>query len=156
MRRIVVFLFFIIVYTTAAKSQNVTDLKSQPIAGKISESSLQLKENEFDFGNIPQGKPVTHVFEALNTGEDSLRILNVQASCGCTTPEWERGKVIAKGEKTFITVGFNAAVKGKFSKEITITYNNNQIRQITIKGDVWETPSTSAPENKELGSLKDL
>ena len=29
--------------------------------------SLSLKETEFDFGKIPQGKPVTHDFEFKNT-----------------------------------------------------------------------------------------
>ena len=33
----------------------------------------------------------------VNTGKDSLRIVNIQASCGCTTPEWDRDKAIAPG-----------------------------------------------------------
>ena len=119
------------------------------------EEALLLKEAEFDFGKIPQGKPVTHIFEIINKGTDSLHIANVQASCGCTTPEWDRGKVQAPGEKTKITVGYNAAGEGPFNKSITITYNGTQSKQITIKGEVWKTPVTSAPENKELGSLKD-
>ena len=36
---------------------------------------LTLKEIEFDFGKIPQGKPVTHIFEVVNkNGKDSLKI----------------------------------------------------------------------------------
>jgi hypothetical protein len=119
------------------------------------EDVLALKETEFDFGKIPQGKPVTHIFEVSNTGKDSLHIQNVQASCGCTTPEWDRDKVQAPGEKTKITVGYNAASEGPFTKQITITYNGSQTKQIVIKGEVWKTPATSAPENKELGTLKD-
>ncbi|MEO7766973.1 MAG: DUF1573 domain-containing protein, partial [Ferruginibacter sp.] len=59
------------------------------------------------------------------------------------------------GEKTYITVGYNAASEGKFSKPVTITYNGTQSKQIIIKGEVWKTPVASAPENKELGNLKD-
>jgi hypothetical protein len=114
-----------------------------------------MQETTFDFGKIPQGKPVTHIFDAVNTGKDSLRISNVQASCGCTTPEWEREKVQAAGEKTKITVGYNAAAEGPFSKFITITYNGTQTKQLTIKGEVWKTPISSAPENKDLKSLKE-
>lgn len=117
--------------------------------------TLAMKEVEFDFGKIPQGKPVTHIFDVTNIGKDSLHISNVQASCGCTTPEWERDKKQAPGEKTKITVGYNAASEGAFSKQITITYNGTQTKLLTIKGEVWKTPVTSAPENKELGSLKD-
>ena len=118
------------------------------------EDALLLTEREFNFGKIPQGKPVMHMFEVTNNGKDSLHISNVQASCGCTTPEWERNKTQAPGEKTNIKVGYNAASEGPFSKQITITYNGTQTKQIIIKGEVWKTPATSAPENKGLGSLK--
>ena len=116
--------------------------------------TLALKEAEFNFGKIPQGKPVTHVFEITNTGKDSLKIVNVQASCGCTTPEWERDKPLAPGATAKITVGYNAAAEGPFTKPVTITYNVSQTKQLFIKGEVWKTPASSAPENKSLGDLK--
>ena len=115
---------------------------------------LTLKETEFDFGKIPQGKPVTHVFEVANNSKVPLNITNVNASCGCTTPEWEKDKTVAPGEKTKITVGYNAAAEGPFTKFITVTYNEAQSKQITIKGEVWKTPGSSAPENKGLNDLK--
>jgi len=128
------------------------------IIGKPVNSSdglLVLKETIFDFGKIPQGKPVTHVFEVTNNGQDSLKISNVQASCGCTTPEWDRDKVQAPGEKTKINVGYNAAADGPFTKFITIAYNGDKTAQLTIKGEVWKTPLNSVPENKDLNTLKD-
>ncbi len=115
---------------------------------------LTLKETEFDFGKIPQGKPVTHVFEVINNSKVPLNITNVNASCGCTTPEWEKDKVVAPGGNTKITVGYNAAAEGPFTKFITVTYNEAQSKQITIKGEVWKTPGSSAPENKGLNDLK--
>ena len=116
--------------------------------------TLVLKESEFNFGKIPQGKPVTHIFEITNTGKDSLNIVNVQASCGCTTPEWERNKPIAPGATAKITVGYNAAAEGLFTKPVTITYNGSEIKQLFIKGEVWKTPAASAPENKTTSDLK--
>lgn len=125
-------------------------------AGTIAQADnlLFLKEVEFDFGKIPQGKPVTHIFEVINKGKENLKITNVHASCGCTTPEWEKDKVIAPGESTKITVGYNAAAEGPFNKFITVSYNDTQSKQITIKGEVWKTPGSSAPENKGLNDLK--
>ena len=134
---------------------NTASVQQEPAKVAIIDNALTLKETEYDFGKIPQGKPVTHVFDVVNNGSDSLHITSVQASCGCTTPEWDREKVQAPGEKTKITVGYNAASEGLFTKQITITYNGAQTKQITIKGEVWKTPVTSAPENKELDSLKD-
>ena len=124
------------------------------IAPVVVNEALGLKETEFDFGKIPQGKPVTHAFEVKNNGSDSLKIVNVQASCGCTTPEWEHDKAIAKGGTTKINVGYNAAAAGPFTKFITITYNGTLTKQITIKGEVWQTPAASAPENKATQDLK--
>ncbi|MFZ4058215.1 MAG: DUF1573 domain-containing protein [Ferruginibacter sp.] len=134
--------------------------KESNAAAKVLEvktaEDLQLKESEYDFGKIPQGKPVTHIFEVSNGGNESIKIDNVQASCGCTTPEWEREKVLKNGESTKITVGYNAAAEGPFTKSITITYNGNKSKQFLIKGEVWKTPATSAPENKAAGTLKEL
>lgn len=135
----------------------VNSVNAQTESKADSSDVLTLKEAEFDFGKIPQGKPVTHVFEVVNkNSKDSLKISNVQASCGCTTPQWDANKVQAPGENTKITVGYNAAAEGQFIKTITVSYNGTQSKQITIKGEVWKTPLTSAPENKELNGLKDL
>lgn len=125
-------------------------------AGTIAQADnlLVLKETEYDFGKIPQGKPVTHIFEVFNKSNADLKISNVHASCGCTTPEWEKDKVIAPGGSTKITVGYNAAAEGPFTKFITVSYNETQTKQITIKGEVWKTPGSSAPENKGLNDLK--
>ena len=149
--------------TSAYPATAIAPVKSDaaiatPVANAISigdaENLLSLKETEFDFGKIPQGKPVTHVFEVTNKSNMPLKIANVNASCGCTTPEWEKERVIAPGEQTKITVGFNAAAEGPFTKFITVTYNETQSKQITIKGEVWKTSGSPAPENKGLNDLK--
>lgn len=141
--------------TLVASNAKTTVTEISKPAAIAADEILSLKEAEFNFGKIPQGKPVTHNFEVINSGKDSLRIVNVQASCGCTTPEWDREKVQAPGEKTTIKVGYNAASEGPFNKTITITYNGTQTKQMIIKGEVWKTPVTSAPENSALGGLKD-
>jgi len=157
MKKLIVVLAISISGLAAAAQTAANTASVQPDPSKVAliDNVLTLKQAEYDFGKIPQGKPVTHVFDVVNNGSDSLHITSVQASCGCTTPEWDREKVQAPGEKTKITVGYNAASEGLFTKQITITYNGAQTKQITIKGEVWKTPVTSAPENKELDSLKD-
>lgn len=117
------------------------------------EDMLQLKETEHDFGKIPQGKPVYCVFEITNTGSESLKLDNVQASCGCTTPEWSREPIPA-GATAEIKVGYNAAGVGPFDKFITITYHTNQSKQVKIKGTVWKAPEGTAPVNASINFLK--
>ena len=155
MKRIFTILCALSITYIATAQTNVTvtpsvknDKTSDPAPDVIS-----LKETEYNFGKIPQGKPVTHIFEFTNTGTTPLSLQNVQASCGCTTPEWSKDAV-APGATAKITVGYNAMNEGTFTKFITITYNGTQTRQINIKGEVWKTPASSAPENNGLNSLK--
>ena len=119
----------------------------------ISEDVLQIKEMEHDFGKIPQGKPVYYTFDIVNTGKTELKLDNVQASCGCTTPEWSKDP-IAPGASAKIRVGYNAAAENNFEKYITITYNSTQSKQLKIKGTVWKAPEGSAPVNASIDLLK--
>jgi hypothetical protein len=114
---------------------------------------LKLKEEAHDFGQIAQGKPVYYTFVISNTGSQPLVLDNVQASCGCTTPEWNQ-KPIPAGGSTDIKVGYNAAAEGHFDKFITITYNTNQTKQLKISGTVWKAPEGSAPANASVQFLK--
>ena len=141
---------------TKVSKKNKTTTTNYAVAKGTSENhseSLNLKETEFDFGKIPQGKPVTHIFEFTNTGTTPFALDNVQASCGCTTPVWDKDTVAA-GQTAVIKVGYNAANEGPFDKSITITWNGDQTKQIIIKGEVWKTPVTSAPLNTALITLK--
>ena len=142
MKKISFFLFFLFSFL-ASKAQT----------GAAANDVLQVKETEFDFGKIPQGKPVFHYFEIINTGNKPLKLDNVQASCGCTTPEWSKDEIAPKASSK-IKVGYNAANDGYFEKFVTITYNGNQTKQIKIKGSVWQAPIGSAPANASVQLLK--
>ncbi len=119
----------------------------------VPEDVLQIKDMLHDFGKIPQGKPVYYIFEIVNTGKTELKLDNVQASCGCTTPEWSKDP-IAPGATAKIKVGYNAAAENYFEKPITITYNGTQSKQLTIKGTVVKAPDGSAPVNASIDLLK--
>ncbi len=118
------------------------------------EDVLALKETMFNFGKIPQGKPVNHIFTVTNTGKKGFKLDNVQASCGCTTPQWNKDKVVEPGKTAEITVGYNAAAAGTFNKSITITYNGGQSKVLNITGEVFTTPAASAPANDAMKDLK--
>jgi hypothetical protein len=116
---------------------------------------LVAKETAYDFGRIPQGKPVTHNIVITNTGKDPLVIENVQASCGCTTPEWSK-EPIQSGKSSEIKVGYNAASEGQFEKTITIFYNQGQTKTLVIKGNVWRIHEQTAPKNNSVSLLKNV
>ncbi len=114
---------------------------------------LQVAEAEYNFGAVPQGKPVYHDFVVRNTGSKPLVLTDVHASCGCTTPEWKKDPV-APGSTATIKVGFNAASEGNFNKSITIQYNESLQKQLLISGNVWRAPEGAAPPNAAVQFLK--
>jgi hypothetical protein len=140
----------LVILGLASLVQAQTGVK-QPESGDV----LLARETRYDFGKIPQGKPVTHIFEVVNTGAEPLQIENVQASCGCTTPEWSH-EPIAPGASKKITVGYNAAANGKFEKAITVFYNSGKTKLLYIKGEVWQTPADPAPANASVQLLKNI
>lgn len=161
MKRII-FLLFAAGAVNTLQAQTVTPVKDDhaghnhgavTIAPPPTADVLQVKELEFDFGTIPQGKPVYHFFEVKNTGTSSLKLDNIQTTCGCTTPEWSKDP-IAAGAATKVKVGYNAASEGPFEKFITIQYNGTGTKQIKIKGNVWKAPPGAAPTNAAVQFLK--
>jgi hypothetical protein len=163
MRRQFLFLIFSGICLTSAAQHSAHDGHNhgtEPTATLSNEKkadpqhTIAFSEEVYDFGKIPQGKPVHHSFDFQNTGKTGLKLTNVQASCGCTTPEWEKDKEIGAGGKSAIKVGYNAAAEGPFSKVITVTYNEGLVKILTIKGEVWKTPATSAPANNATGDLQ--
>jgi hypothetical protein len=143
-------LFTVLAFALIAIASNAQGTQTN---NKTAADMLLLKETSFDFGKIPQGRPVTHEFEIVNTSSDTLKLENVQASCGCTTPVWKKDPV-APATSTKINVGYNAMAEGSFEKVVTIYYNGGQMKTLTIKGNVYKTPATSAPQNASIELLK--
>ncbi len=94
-----------------------------------------------NLGEIKEdGGPVAHNFVFLNSGKGYLKILNVKASCGCTSPEWTTDS-IAPGQLGFIKVEFDPNNRpGRFSKTLTVTSNAEPaIQVLTIEGSVQKS-----------------
>jgi hypothetical protein len=124
---------------------------------------VKVKETEHDFGQIPQGKPVFYFFEITNTGLIPLKLDNVQASCGCTTPEWNKDP-IAAGATDKIKVGFNAANEGYFENLLpshtTEIRQNNQNKRNCMEGPcricTCECLSTIFKTTNSISNMKKL
>jgi hypothetical protein len=105
--------------------------------GFAQKPAMTFTTKEHDFGTVKEevGR-ISYVFEFINTGTADLVLKNVQASCGCTTPEWTKSPV-TPGNKGFINVTYSTLGRpGPFSKSITVTTNTNAREILTIKGNV--------------------
>lgn len=113
------------------------------------QADIKFNKVEHDFGNIPQGTPVTTEFEVTNTGKAPLIISNVNVTCGCTTPFFTKDPIMP-GKKGLIKATFNAAAAGTFTKGITVVTNVPEKSGVplTIKGTVIATAVVPAVPTK--------
>ena len=107
-------------------------------------AEISFSETSYDFGQIEEGGGnVSHVFEFTNTGSTPLVIQRVNASCGCTTPEWTKTP-IEPGKRGNVTATYNPLGRpGAFNKQVYVYSNSsNEMVNLTIKGNV--TPKSSS------------
>lgn len=105
--------------------------------GMNAQTDIKFIEEVYDFGFVTEGEQVTHDFEFENNGSDTLKLLNVKPSCGCTTPNWPRNPFL-EGESGEIRVSYNSKGRvGRFQKYITVSSNaTNAELKLVIKGVV--------------------
>lgn len=108
---------------------------------------MKFVEDVYDFGKIKQNSVVEHTFEFFNAGGDTLKILDISASCGCSVGKLSK-KEFAAGEKGTIDVRFDT--RGKFGNQIQRIYirtnePDNPTKIITIKAQVY-IDTTGAPK----------
>jgi len=112
--------------TNQQKEANNATENAIPAALKPSaEKQPILKEDKpyVSLGRITEGDSFFHTFNFKNTGNLPLKIISVNASCGCTTPKWTT-EIIQPGKKGFIRVKFDSKGKeGKLQKSITAYCN---------------------------------
>ncbi|MBD2722690.1 DUF1573 domain-containing protein [Hymenobacter armeniacus] len=98
---------------------------------------MQFETDNHDFGNVPEGTMATHEFKFKNTGNQPVVIANVQASCGCTTPDWTKTPVMP-GKTGIIKAMYSSAGRpGVFNKTVTVTSNAAEPSKVlSIKGTV--------------------
>jgi hypothetical protein len=128
---------------------------------------IKFKDTRHEFGSVPEGSYPTWVFKFVNTGNQELKLTDVKASCGCTSPQWSRDP-IKPGDSGEVKVVFNSAgyAGRQFAKSVTITTNiteNNQPKQefLFIQGNVAakipeipQYPVKFTELKHDLGTLK--
>ena len=95
---------------------------------------LKFSNDNYNMGNIPYGKPTEFNVTIENISSAPITLNNVQVSCGCTTPKFQANEVIAPGQKTTVTLGFNGSAMGNFSKSATIFLSENLIKTVSFSG----------------------
>ncbi len=90
---------FVIVVTLAAQ-----------MVGLIGTSAVQSELSQpdgayHDFGEVAEGRPVTHDFRIRNDTDRAVRLLGVQPSCACSNAELS-DKLLEPGEEATLTIEY--------------------------------------------------
>ena len=106
-------------------------------------AEFKFNEEKHDFGKIPQGTPVTTIFEFTNVGKEPLILTEVRPTCGCTIADYTKTPVKA-GDKGVIKITYNAAVAAPFNKTIVVTSNaKTPQKYLNIVGEVVAKAASS-------------
>ncbi|MGB8657635.1 MAG: DUF1573 domain-containing protein [Candidatus Zixiibacteriota bacterium] len=94
--------------------------KKEPSPAKISFS-----ETLWDFGHVPKTGIVSHTYWIKNIGQDSLTIVKVRPTCGCTTTPLSQ-KSLGANESADMKIFFDPRkmVTGEATKKLQIISND--------------------------------
>ena len=101
-----------------------------PQTGKV-----ELSAAEYDFGTIPNTKPVSKVFEVRNVGRGKLEIAGVSTSCGCTTAAVNK-RQLAPGETAELQVTYDpqahGGATGQFMRVVYVRTDDPDVPEATL------------------------
>jgi hypothetical protein len=116
---------------------------------------IVFRKKVFDFGKIIEGKTVSCNFSFSNQGDSALKILHIEAKCGCTVANLDK-KTYNPGEKGRIDVTFHSTGrKGKIAKHIFLLTNDEENKHVmlTVTGIVKKT-WLCEPKKIEFGEIE--
>lgn len=92
---------------------------------QLSKARIFLPDTRWDFGYVPKGGSVSHVFRIKNIGEDTLIIVKVRPGCGCTMAPLSKDR-LAPDETADLEVIFDSEKirEGRTSKKVQIISND--------------------------------
>ncbi|MCS6895921.1 MAG: DUF1573 domain-containing protein [Bacteroidia bacterium] len=140
--------------------------KKADTEGKSVESApaklVDFPKVEHDFGKIKEeDRTASTRFSFKNISKDPIRIVDVKASCGCTSPNWSKD-IVSPGKEGYVEAMYSSWGRpGIFTKTLTVRIRSEkdttkeETHVLTIKGEVLPRPK--GPEDfypTKVGNLR--
>jgi hypothetical protein len=106
----------------------------------LCQPKISVDKTKIDMGVIYNGETKKARIVIKNVGSDSLKIVGVTTSCGCTTAKRPKD-YLRRGEQDAVEIEFNSTgFRGKIEKHVSIMTNDplTYTTEVTIVGDVIE------------------
>jgi len=95
-------------------------------------ATIAFDKYKYDFGTIKESSgKVSVVFTFTNSGDFPLVIMKVEASCGCTTPEWTR-EPVAPGKQGYIKATYDPTNRIYFFERSLTVYSSGNPSKIVL------------------------
>jgi hypothetical protein len=109
-------------------------------AAGLCQPRISVDKTKIDLGVIYNGETKKARIVIRNIGNDSLKIVGVTTSCGCTTVKRPKD-YLRRGEQDIVEIEFNSTgFRGKVEKHVSIVTNDriSQTTEVTLVGEVTE------------------
>ena len=112
-------------YSTHNGPQQSTAIQTTNVRIPWSQKLIEAVTTKHDFGAVPAESKQEHIFEFTNTTPDTLELVGVKASCGCTKPTILT-RTVAPGEKAQVLAQFQTKTfRGEKKATVTVSLNRN-------------------------------
>jgi len=86
-----------------------------------------------DMGDVYQGQKADKIISITNSGNDSLRITEVKAQCGCTATLLSR-KIVGPADTSNLAISFDTRnYNGPVTKQVYISSNDSTTPKLTVQ-----------------------
>jgi len=141
---------FILLVILGSWSTSVSAQQDSSFTPKDIHLLAEFTNADYNMGNVPIGKGGEfNVYIKNISAKDTLMIVDVKVSCGCTTPKYRSNDPILPGKSSYITLGFNGSGGGPFTKFTDIIFQSGQSKQIKFSGVAVSEPSPAEPAKKQ-------
>ena len=109
-----------------------------PISAALGQPKIQATGGPtYDFGDAYTGNKVDRMLTIRNVGNDTLRISDVKAQCGCTAAMMTTTR-IAPGDSGKLSISFNTSAYGgsRPTKQVYVSSNDTSQPKLTITFNV--------------------
>jgi hypothetical protein len=141
---------FILMIILGGWSTSVSAQQDSSFTPKDIHLLAEFTNADYNMGNVPIGKGGEfNVYIKNISAKDTLMIVDVKVSCGCTTPKYRSNDPILPGKSSYITLGFNGSGGGPFTKFADIIFQSGQSKQIKFSGVAVAEPAPAEPAKKQ-------
>lgn len=118
------------------------------ISAGLKAQSVSIKNEKYQMGKIPYGKPVEYVVEITNTGKDTLTMETARAGCGCTTPNFTPNQKFGPGQSVKVNIVFNGSVLGNFTRFTDLVFSGGMVKQVSFTGEGVQETAVPKTQNQ--------